>query len=319
MLDVLNARVGLRPGQTVVVDRGMAFDDNLESVRRRGLHYIVASRQKERDRFLAEICDPGGFEEVVREPKSGKSHVFVKKVAGDGGQNIILCRSEERVQKDRAIREKAEAAFVKSVKALESRVAKGLLKEPEKVGEAIGRLRERYPRAAKYYSIELKDGKLEWGRDEAALATAAELDGSYILKTDRADLSAEDAWRTYMLLTRVENAFRDLKSPLALRPVFHRLEARVHAHVFLCVLAYHILNAIELTLRRSGDHASWETIRAELSTHQAVTIVLPTADGREIRIRKACSPTTRQRDIYRRLGISQHPVTTRISTTPRQK
>jgi len=70
---------------------------------------------------------------------------------------------------------------------------------------------------------------------------AESLDGSYLLKSSRNDLSAEDIWRNYILLTRVEAAFRSLKSPLCERPIFHHLERRVETHIFLCVLAYHLL------------------------------------------------------------------------------
>src|SRR5204862_459340 len=92
-------------------------------------------------------------------------------------------------------------------------------------------------------------------------AKAEQLDGCYLLKTDRKNLSAEELWRIYNLLTRAEDAFRDMKSPLAVRPIFHHLEKRTDAHIFLCVLAYHLLNAIEKTLL---DHGV-----ADLDHHQA--------------------------------------------------
>jgi hypothetical protein len=74
-------------------------------------------------------------------------------------------------------------------------------------------------------------------------ADAAPLDGCYLLKTDRDDLSAEDFWRLYALLTRAEDA-RDIKTPLAERPIYHQREPRVESHIFLCVLAFHLLAAI---------------------------------------------------------------------------
>ena len=118
-------------------------------------------------------------------------------------------------------------------------------------------------------------------------AIAEKLDGSYVLKTDRKDLTADEIWRTYILLTRVEDAFRDMKSPLMERPIFHHLQNRAQTHIFLCVLAYHLLAAIEHRFLQHGVHTSWWTLRQELSTHQVVTVVLPTTDGRVLRIRKA--------------------------------
>jgi len=88
-----------------------------------------------------------------------------------------------------------------------------------------------------------------------------------------------------MTLTRAESAFRAMKSPLAERPIFHQLERRVETHIFLCVLAYHLLVAIETTLLNRGLHTSWATVRETLATHQMVTIVLPTDGGKVLKIR----------------------------------
>jgi len=129
------------------------------------------------------------------------------------------------------------------------------------------------------------------------------LDGSYVLKTDRKDLTADEIWRTYILLTRVEDAFRDMKSPLMERPISHHLENRTQTHIFLCVLAYHLLAAIEHRFLQQGVHTSWWTLRQELSTHQVVTVVLPTTDGRVLRIRKATVPELPHREIDATLGI----------------
>ena len=83
-------------------------------------------------------------------------------------------------------------------------------------------MKERYPRVARYYRIEYDNEtkQLRWEINEDKLNKAKKLDGSYLLKTDRKDFSAEEAWRTYILLTRAERAFRDMKSPLAERPYF---------------------------------------------------------------------------------------------------
>jgi hypothetical protein len=137
----------------------------------------------------------------------------------------------------------------------------------------------------------------------ARRARAEKLDGSYLLKTDRGDLSAEDAWRIYTLLTRAEAAFRTLKSPLAERPVFHHKEARVEAHIFLCVLAYHLLISIEKTLLEAGVHTSWATVRETLKTHQINTIVLPTDGGSILRIRQGSTPERIHRELYQKLRI----------------
>jgi len=309
MLDLLDQRVGLKQGQTVVVDRGMSFDDNLEEIRSRKLHYIVASRQAERDRWLAEFEVDEGFEPVLRKPSprnpfQKKSKIWVKEKRC-GNEKYVLCLSSERTEKDRAIREKQEKRFVSDLAKLEKRVENGQLVKPVKVGEAIGRLKERYPRVARYYKIGYDEEakKLSWVVDEDKRGKAEKLDGSYLLKTDRNDLSAEEAWRVYILLTRAEKAFRDMKSPLAERPIFHQIERRVETHIFLCVLAYHLLVAIEKTLLDQGIHTSWGTVKETLSTHQVSTVVLPTDDGSVLRIRKGSSPEPEHKEIYDLLSV----------------
>jgi hypothetical protein len=106
-----------------------------------------------------------------------------------------------------------------------------------------------------------------------------------------------------MLLTRIESAFRSMKSPLMERPIFHQLERRVQTHIFLCVLAYHLLVAIENAFLERGIHTSWATLRDVLTTHQVVTVVLPTDDGRVLRLRKGSTPETAHREIYEVLAI----------------
>ena len=107
----------------------------------------------------------------------------------------------------------------------------------------------------------------------------------------------------YMTLTRAENAFRMIKTPLAERPIFHHLEHRVETHIFLCVLAYHLLVAIEATLLNKGVHTSWATVRETLATHQVATIVLPTDRGNTLRIRKGMTPEPAHSELYGLLDV----------------
>jgi len=138
-----------------------------------------------------------------------------------------------------------------------------------------------YDATTKTFSYEL---------DADSLSTAENLDASYLLKTDRHDLSAEDVWRVYTLLTKAEEAFRAMKSPLAERPIFHQVERRVETHVFLCVLAYHLVVAIEKTLSDKGLHTSFGIVRETLRSHQVCTIVMPTDRGEVLRIRRSAPP-----------------------------
>jgi transposase len=308
MLDVLEKRMGKHPGSTVVVDRGMAYEENLEQIRAHGLHYLVAGRQSERNQWLDDL-EQADWEEVIRMPSprnrsQKKSRVEIKR-RQKGSEVYILCLSEGRQEKDRAIRVKQEGRLIEDLERLKGRVEKGHLKKTEKIHQAIGRLQERYPRVARYYQIQyqVQPQRLSWQEDIEKKAIAEKLDGSYVLKTDRQELTSDEIWRTYMLLTRVEAAFRSMKSPLMERPIFHHLKHRTQTHIFLCILAYHLLTAIEKRFLDHGIHTSWWSIRQQLSTHQVATIVLPTNNGTVLRIRKGGTPEPEQKEIYRILKI----------------
>jgi transposase len=309
MLDQLETRTGRKAGSTVVVDRGLAYQEDLEQIRAHGHHYLVASRQSERNAWLGEFEQGNGWEEVVRTPSprnpdQEKSQVHFKRCLR-GNEVYILCLSEGREEKDRAIRETHEQRLRKDLQALKMRVEKGQLQEEKKIHQAIGRLKERYPRVARYYRMdyEAEHKTLTWEENHEKKAIAEKLDGGYVLKTDRQDLTAEEIWRIYILLTRVEAAFRAMKSPLLERPIFHHLEKRTQTHIFLCVLAYHLLVAIEKRFLDRGVHTSWWTLREQLSTHQVVTVVLPTKEGRVLKIRKGGTPEPIHREIYVTLQI----------------
>jgi transposase len=309
MLDSLEKRTGRKPGSTVVVDRGMAYEEDLAALRARGFHYLVAGRQPERNAWLAEFEQGEDWEEMVRTPSprnpdQEKSRVRIKR-RQQGDAVYILCLSEGRAEKDRAIRESHEQRLKKDWKKLQARIEKEQLQTLEKIHEAIGRLKERYPRVARYYRMDYDAERktLTWEENREKKAIAEKLDGGYVLKTDRQDLTAEEIWSTYILLTRVEAAFRAMKSPLLERPIFHHLEKRTQTHIFLCVLAYHLLVAIEKRFLDGGVHTSWWTLREQLSTHQVITVVLPTQDGKVLKIRKGTTPEPIHREIYSTLKI----------------
>ena len=309
MLTILERRSGNRAGSTVIVDRGMAYEENLRQIRGRGHHYIVAGRQPERIQWLEELEREEDWEEVVRIPSprnpfQKKTLVEVKR-RPKGEEVYFLCRSEGRQDKDRAIREAHEQKLIGDVVRLKKRIEKGRLKKTEKIHQAMGRLKERYPRVARYYRMEYdaEQKVLSCNEDAEKKAVAEKLDGSYVLKTDRQDLTADEIWRTYILLTRVEDAFRDMKTPLMERPIFHHLKNRTQTHIFLCVLAYHLLAAIEKRFLDQAIHTSWWSIRQQLGTHQVITVVLPTTDGRILKIRKGTVPEPVHREIYTTLKI----------------
>jgi transposase len=109
-----------------------------------------------------------------------------------------------------------------------------------------------------------------------------------------------------MQLTRVESAFQDLKSELGLRPVYHQKSNRTEAHLFIGVLAYHLLNSIEFTLKSNGNAQEWKTIKEILSTHKRSTIILKGKDKKVYSIRTSGIPEPCHNEIYRVLKIKDH-------------
>jgi transposase len=151
---------------------------------------------------------------------------------------------------------------------------------------------------------------LLWAPIDEIREKEAGLDGNYLLKTNRKDLNANKIWKLYVMLTRIENAFRDLKSYLGLRPNPHHRETRVEGHIFISILAYHLLHSIEYMLREKDVHSRWATIKRVLSTHVYSTIQLPTTTGPVINIRKPGIPEGIHEEIYDKLEVdyNQLPV-----------
>jgi hypothetical protein len=157
MLTRLEDRTGRRGGATVVVDRGMAFAANLAQIRARGHHYLVAARYPERGAHQEAFGNDTDWTAVLRvpsprNPAQKKTRVVVKRQTV-GDEVHILCRSDARIEKDRAIRDTHEQRLLTDLQKLQARVAQGRLRDAAKIQEAIGRLKERYSRVGRYYVI----------------------------------------------------------------------------------------------------------------------------------------------------------------------
>lgn len=146
-------------------------------------------------------------------------------------------------------------------------------------------MKEKYPKAAKLYNVEVIPEKekpaternlravdIVWERKDVKYERETSYEGSYILRTDRLDLSDEEIWSIYIMLRQIEYAFMSMKSCLGLRPNFHQKENRVDTHMFISVVAYHILHMIENRLRAKGDSRKWTTIRNALRTYERLTL-----------------------------------------------
>lgn len=162
---------------------------------------------------------------------------------------------------------------------------------------------EKYPADYARYEIILTEPILKWGTIDEKASQEQKLEGNYLIKTNRKDLKADEIWNIYMMLTRVEKAFRDLKTNLGLRPNYHQLEERVDGHIFISILAYHLMHTIEYVLRQQGVSSSWPTIKRLVSTHTYSTIQLPIKDKSTINLRRPGLLEGIHEQIYRKLGV----------------
>ena len=174
----------------------------------------------------------------------------------------------------------------------------------------LGRLLERNPRAAARYAIEfVADAtraagvRLEWSARAEWDDWARWSEGCYVLRTNVTDWTPEDLWRTYIQLTEAEAAFRIQKSELAIRPVWHQRSDRVQAHILVCFLAYVLWKTLEQWQARADLGRSPRTILDELRRIQSTDVVLPTQDGRELRLRCVVRPDGAQSTLLDRLGL----------------
>lgn len=224
-------------------------------------------------------------------------------------ERVVLCKSEGRKDKETAIRSGAERRLLEELHKLDKRLKSGRLQEGDKVQRAIGKILSQHSRVQRYYTARLQDkacpqAGLFWQRKDEGYQADGDLLGCYVLRTDRAGLTAEEIWRLYVTLSKAEEAFCVLKGDLGLRPNFHSLEKRVDAHIFISVLAYHLLKHISYTLSKTGDHRDWATIRRILQTHCYTTIHVPTRDGVMYHLRKPGEAEAAQLQIYQAFGIN---------------
>jgi transposase len=307
----------------VIVDAGVATAENLRLLREKGFHYLVNDSRRGRSRYRKEFAQTDQFQAVGH--RADKPPVQVRLLVDpkpppceketpegvDQPDQLILCRSQGREEKERAIRSQAESKYLEALQKLAQRVDKGKLKTPEKIQRAIGRLQQKHPRVQRFYRVELQAPALEggrstirWSRQEDPYRQDEELLGCYVLRTDQGGGTAEHWWNLYTTLTKAEEGFRALKSDLGLRPNFHQREKRVDGHVLITVLAYHLLWFILQMLEAAGDHRCWQTIKRVLQTHAYTTLLLPTQGGELHRIRRAGEPEECQKEIYAKLKIN---------------
>src|SRR5271165_417166 len=298
-----------------VMDRGIVSEENLAAIRKRGGQYLVGTPRRQMKRFEAELLKDDWTQ--VR------ADVEVKQVAiPSGEETYILCRTAGRKEKEKAIRKRFSTHKESALAALEKSIASGRLKDRYKMERRLGRIQARHPQVNDLFEVTLRDTpagvRLLWAMKKDREAWRDLREGAYMLRTNLQADSAEQMWSMYMQLTEAEASFRALKSELSIRPLFHQKEPRVKAHVLVAFLGYALRVTLKHLLQRrpaivpqpsaSGvDNAqplSPMKALALLSTLQSGDSVLPTTDGREIRLRRITEPTNEQKSLLHQLGLN---------------
>jgi len=297
-----------------VFDRGIVSEENLAAIRRRGGQYLVGTPRSQMKQFEEELLKDDWTQ--VR------PEVEVKKAAiPQGEETYILCRTSGRKEKEKAIRNRFSTRMEDALKRLAKTIETGRLKDRNKMERRLGRIQATHSQVNDLYDVALRDTpagiRLHWAIKEDRQDWRALREGAYMLRTNLQAGTAEELWSRYMQLTEAEASFRALKSELSIRPLFHQLESRVKAHVMVAFLGYALWVTLKHLLKRrpaivpqpsvsgvnNAQPLSAMKALALLSTLQSADIVLPTTDGREIRLRRITEPTGEQKSLLQQLAL----------------
>lgn len=304
IVEAMEVRYGLAQ-RIWVMDRGMTSADNLEWLRETGRRYLVGTPKSELRKWAAAIADARDWH-TVRDGVEAKQGV-----GRDGVETFVLIRSVERREKERAMHERFARRIEDRLTRLGRRVEQARRPlDVRALERQVGRLLEQNQRAAARYLIEFVPDatqpagiRLAWHARPEWDDWARWSEGCYVLRTNVTDWTPDDLWRTYIQLTDAEAAFRIQKSELGIRPVWHQRADRVQAHILVCFLAYVLWKTLEQWQRRAGLGQSPRTILDELKRIKSTDVVLPTEDGRELRLRCVVRPDPAQAALLDRLGL----------------
>jgi len=292
-----------------VMDRGMVSEKNLAFLRQRGGSYIVGTPNAMLRQFEQQL--------VAKDWQEVQPGVEVKLVAGPGGdETFLLARSADRREKEKAMHDRFLERMEAKLTKLQAAAKSGRLRDGDVAHQRLGRLKERYWRAASAFEVKIEvlpnpDGKarlsIRWRRNPRWGEWNALSEGCYLLRTNLNGLDPATLWKRYIQLTEAEWAFRITKDELEIRPVWHQKAERVKAHILVCFLAYVLWKALAQWMRCAGLGDAPRTLVAELAKIKSGDVVLQAQrrGGIEqtLRIRCVTTPDEAQRVLLNRLGL----------------
>jgi transposase len=282
-------------------DRGMMSKDNIEFMESENRRYIIGASKGSLKKFEREL-----LEDDWRAIRDGLEVKLCP--SPDGGQETyILCRSQDRREKEKAMHERFEKRIDEALEKVQASCRKRKWKK-EVIDRRIGRIMAKNSRAAGLFEVEVERvagrAVVSWTKKETWRDWATLNEGCYLLRTNVTDWSAEDLWQAYIQLTEAEAAFRIHKSDLRVRPVWHQKEDRVEAHILVCFVAYVLWKTLHQMAKAGGLGDEPRRIFDELGKISLVDVVLPTRPGPEIRRRCVRRPTDHQAILLDRLSLN---------------
>jgi transposase len=304
IVDKIERRFG-KADRVWVMDRGMASEKNFEWLVSGGRRYVIGACRSDLRHFEQQLIEAKDWQRI-------RDDVEVKLCPSESGaETFILCRSEMRKEKDRAIVARATDRLTVCLDRLRKRLISARRPiDRDRVNQQIGRMLARHSRAAQRFTVEIRANpnhasglSLVVKENRAWQLWSERSAGCYLLRSNVTGWTEEDLWRTYIQLTEAEAAFRIQKSDLSIRPVWHQRGDRVRAHIFVCFLAYALWKTLEQWQAHANLGNSPRFILEELRQVQSVDVVIPIVDGPEVKVRCVIKPNEEQAALLDRLGI----------------
>jgi transposase len=293
-LDRIEHRYG-RANRIWVMDRGIPTEDSLAKMRAIGASYLVGT-PKGRLTKLEQAFLSQPWAKV-------RDGVQVKRLATDEDV-YVLAQSDARIDKERGMRSKRLRRYIERLKALQGQsltrdqLLMKLGAAKHDAGRAANLVKLSWPKQAS------TTASLEFSLDRDRLRQVRRREGRYLLRTNLTAQQPDALWTFYIQLTEVEQAFKEIKHDLAIRPIFHKTEARIEAHIFVAFLAYCLQVTLKAKLRCVAGGTTPREVIAKFSTMQMVDVHLPTTDGRELTLSRYTQPEPEHRMLLDKLRLS---------------
>jgi hypothetical protein len=313
IIDNLRSQTSAEKRAVVVIDAGIATEENLTLIKAKGYDYVCVSRSKIKDYKISEDGN-------IRHLMTKDNHfITLQKVEKEKDTDYILkVKSTGKQVKERSMKSKFEERFLEQIKKIQISLSKkNGIKKADKVHQRIGRAIEKYPSAAKFYNIEVVVDneiatKIHYTKKKISELEDQEL-GCYFIKTNLNTENELSIWTIYNSIREIESTFRCLKTDLDLRPIYHKNDDATMAHLHLGILAYWLVNTIRYQLKKQKINHNWQEIIRITNTQKVITTSGQNKEDEIIYVRKCTEPNEKVKQIYNTLNYRNYPFTKRKS------